>query len=63
MAFCWNGTLAMTQAARNPNLSFRILPMAFPSKDGRPPRLESGIWGFGIFDSGDPVRPRPLSVI
>ncbi len=29
--------------------------MAFPSDTGQP-RLEGGIWGFGVFDNGDEAR-------
>lgn len=54
MAFCWNVSNEVDQA-RNGNLNFDILPMAFPT-DNKEFELESGIWGFGIFDNGDEKR-------
>ncbi len=52
MAFCWN----VSQEKNNlENISFDALPMAFPSEDGIP-QLCGGIWGFGIFDNGDPAK-------
>lgn len=56
MSFCWNVSLEVSQTVFNPSLDFDMFPMAFPTKDGAPPRLESGIWGFGVFDNGDPDR-------
>ncbi len=55
MAFCWNVSIEIQQVVRNPELEFKILPMAFPTSTGEP-RLQGGIWGFGIFDNGDPER-------
>ena len=55
MAFCWNASIAVTQIIQNQDLDFEIFPMAFPVQKGEP-RLESGIWGFGIFDNGDDAR-------
>ncbi len=52
MAFCWN----VSQEKNNKdNISFEVLPMAFPSEDGKP-QLCGGIWGFGIFDNGDEAK-------
>lgn len=52
MAFCWN----VSQEKNNlENINFEVLPMAFPSEDGVP-KLCGGIWGFGIFDNGDPAK-------
>lgn len=52
MAFCWN----VSQEKNNlEKINFEVLPMAFPSEDGRP-QLCGGIWGFGIFDNGDPAK-------
>lgn len=55
MSFCWNGSIEVNQTVTNPDLNFDILPVAFPTDSGEP-RLESGIWGFGVFDSGDAAR-------
>lgn len=55
MAFCWNGSLEVVHTVKNPDLDFRILAMTFPTETGEP-RLQSGIWGFGVFDSGDEAR-------
>ena len=55
MAFCWNASLEVTQTLNNPNLNFEIMPMAFPTDSGEP-KLQGGIWGFGIFDNGDSVK-------
>lgn len=52
MAFCWNIAQEKTNAE---NVSFDILPMAFPTESGDP-KLCGGIWGFGIFDNGDEAR-------
>ncbi len=60
MAFCWN-----IQQQLNPNGADTganktlngqtIVPMAFPSEDGKA-ALQGGIWGFGIFDNGDDAK-------
>ncbi len=55
MAFCWNVAIEIQQVIGNPELTFEVLPMAFPTNTGAP-RLQDGIWGFGIFDNGDPQR-------
>jgi multiple sugar transport system substrate-binding protein len=53
MAFCWNVAQEKTHAAAG-DVEFEIFPMAFPSNGE--PKLQGGIWGFGIFDNGDPAR-------
>ena len=53
MAFCWNVAQEKTHAA-NQDVEFDIFPMAFPSNGE--PKLQGGIWGFGIFDNGDADR-------
>ncbi len=55
MAFCWNASLEIAQIVNNPELDFEVFPMAFPVSEGEP-RLQGGIWGFGIFDNGDEER-------
>lgn len=55
MSFCWNVWMEIQQTLKNPTLDFDIFPMAFPSDTGQP-RLEGGIWGFGVFDNGDEAR-------
>ena len=55
MAFCWNAAIAINHTVNNPDLQFKIFPMAFPSPSGTP-QLVGGIWGFGIFDNGDPAK-------
>lgn len=55
MSFCWNVSLAIKHAVNNPNVTFDILPMTFPTSSGEP-RLQGGIWGFGIFNNGDPDK-------
>ena len=55
MCFCWNVASEVTQTVSNPNLNFDIFPMAFPTNDGEI-NLQGGIWGFGVFDNGDPAR-------
>ncbi len=52
MAFCWNASIEITQTVNNPELDFDIFPMTFPVSEGEP-KLQGGIWGFGIFDNGD----------
>lgn len=54
MAFCWNVALEINNTV-NSKLDFDALPMTFPCEEGEP-RLQGGIWGFGIFDSGDEKR-------
>ena len=55
MSFCWN---AATHSAREEVIgdNFEVIPMAFPSPEGTDTKLCGGIWGFGIFDNGDPAR-------
>ncbi len=55
MCFCWNVGNEVTQTINNPNRDFDIFPLAFPTNDGEC-SLQGGIWGFGIFDSGDAKR-------
>ncbi len=55
MAFCWNASIEITQTINNPELGFDIFPMTFPVSEGEP-KLQGGIWGFGIFDNGDEER-------
>ncbi len=55
MAFCWNVTLELNQIINNQDAGFDVFPMAFPSESGEP-KLQGGIWGFGIFDNGDAAR-------
>lgn len=55
MSFCWNVSLEIQQTINNPDLDFEVFPMAFPTVTGEP-RLQGGIWGFGIFDNKDEER-------
>ena len=55
MCFCWNQSLEVQQTINNPDLDFEVFPMAFPT-DGDAPKLQGGIWGFGIFDNGSEER-------
>ncbi len=58
MAFCWNAaqqTNADNAPAGQTNNGDTILPMLFPSDDGKT-ELCGGIWGFGIFDNGDQAK-------
>ncbi|MBD5455228.1 MAG: extracellular solute-binding protein [Lachnospiraceae bacterium] len=55
MCFCWNGSVEVQQTINNPNLDFEVFPMAFPT-NGDTPKLQGGIWGFGIFDNGSEER-------
>ena len=55
MSFCWNAaqqTNSDNSAAGTTNNGDTILPMLFPSDDGKT-ELCGGIWGFGVFDNGD----------
>ncbi len=57
MAFCWNiaQQLNPNSAGTGSGLTMmedEIAFMAFPCQDGNP-RLQGGIWGFGIFNNGD----------
>ena len=51
MTFCWN----VGDHLSHQDTGFTILPMMYPSEDGLP-ELCAGIWGFGIFESGDQRR-------
>ena len=54
MAFCWNSA----QVANNKDKlaeGVELFHMAFPSEDGVP-RLDGGLWGFGLFNNGDDAR-------
>ena len=51
MSFCWNINDEINNADA---LTFDVLPMAFPSDTT--PSLQSGIWGFGVFDNGDEAK-------
>lgn len=55
MCFCWNASIEIQQTINNPNLDFEIFPMAFPT-NGDAPKLQGGIWGFGVFDNGSQAR-------
>ena len=52
MCFCWNASMEIQQTINNPDLDFEVFPIAFPT-DRDVPKLEGGIWGFGIFNNGD----------
>lgn len=60
MGFCWNiaqqlnPNQADTGAGKTIN-GEEIAFMAFPTETGEP-KLQGGIWGFGIFDNGDDAR-------
>lgn len=55
MCFCWNASVEIQQTINNPDLDFEVFPVAFPSNGGEP-KLQGGIWGFGIFDNGSEER-------
>lgn len=58
MSFCWNAaqqTNSDNSAAGTTNNGDTILPMLFPSDDGKT-ELCGGIWGFGVFDNGDQAK-------
>ncbi|MDE6750259.1 MAG: ABC transporter substrate-binding protein [Lachnospiraceae bacterium] len=52
MCFCWNVSVEVQQTINHPDLDFEVFPMAFPTDEGTP-KLQGGIWGFGIFDNGN----------
>ncbi len=54
MAFCWNSAQEINHVIKAEDVEFDILPMAFPSEGE--PKLQGGIWGFGLFDNGDEAR-------
>ena len=52
MAFCWN----VAQETNNAEmLGFDAFPLCFPTESGDP-KLQGGIWGFGIFNNGDEAK-------
>jgi multiple sugar transport system substrate-binding protein len=58
MAFCWNAaqqTNTDNGEAGKTNNGDTIIPMLFPSDDGKT-ELCGGIWGFGVFDNGDQAK-------
>ena len=61
MAFCWNSAQQLNPNSANTGegktvTGEEIVYMNFPTPDGGPAELCGGIWGFGIFDSGDQAR-------
>ena len=54
MTVCWNAA-AHAERAGIIGDNFEVLPMAFPSEDGKP-ELVGGAWGFGVFDNGDQAK-------
>ncbi|MDE7253814.1 MAG: extracellular solute-binding protein [Acetatifactor sp.] len=55
MCFCWNGSMEVQQTINHPELDFEVFPMAFPT-DQDTPELQGGIWGLGVFDTGEQER-------
>lgn len=55
MCFCWNGSMEVQQTINHPDLDFEVFPMAFPTSKVAP-KLQGGIWGFGIFDNNNDER-------
>ena len=60
MAFCWNIAQQLNPNAADTGAGLtmngeEIVFMGFPSEDGKP-KLQGGIWGFGVFDNGDEGR-------
>ncbi len=55
MAFCWNESAEVAQTIKNPDKDFDIFPMAFPTDSGKP-RLQGGIWGFGVFNKKNEAK-------
>ena len=61
MAFCWNAAqqLDPNSAGTGEGKTLtgdEIVYMCFPTQDGTSSELGSGLWGLGIFDSGDDAR-------
>lgn len=61
MAFCWNAAQQLDPNAAGTGEGKtlngdEIVYMCFPTQDGKSSELGSGIWGMGIFDSGDAGR-------
>ncbi len=60
MAFCWNIAQQLDPnsagtGAEKTITGEDIVFMSFPSETGES-KLQGGIWGFGIFDNGDPAK-------
>lgn len=55
MCFCWNVSMEVQQTINHPDLDFEVFPIAFPT-NADTPKLQGGIWGFGIFDNGNEER-------
>lgn len=60
MAFCWNIAQQLNPNGADTGAGLtmngeEIVFMGFPSEDGKP-KLQGGIWGFGVFDNGDEGR-------
>lgn len=60
MAFCWNIAQQINPNSADTGSGLTISGqeiafMSFPSETGAS-QLQGGIWGFGIFDNGDPAR-------
>ena len=55
MCFCWNVSLEVQQTINHPDLDFEVFPIAFPT-DEDTPKLQGGIWGFGVFDNDSEER-------
>ena len=59
MATCWNIAQQLNKDNNDAGLTNsgdEILFMAFPSEKGDDTQLCGGIWGFGVFDNGDPAK-------
>lgn len=61
MANCWNAAQQLDPNAAGTGEGKtlngdEIVYMAFPAPEGKEPSLGCGIWGLGIFDSGDDAR-------
>ncbi|MCM1233623.1 MAG: extracellular solute-binding protein [Ruminococcus flavefaciens] len=60
MAFCWNIAQQLNPNSADTGAGLTIAGeeiafMAFPTSSGDP-KLQGGIWGFGVFDNGDEGR-------
>ena len=58
MAFCWNIAQQLNPNSANTGAGKtasgdEILFLGFPTENGSAPKLQGGIWGFGIFNNGD----------
>ncbi len=59
MATCWNIAQQLNTDNNDAGLTNNgdeIMFMAFPSQKGDDTQLCGGIWGFGVFDNGDPAK-------